>query len=86
MRKGGIPMEDVKVRFSVNSSLGRFSFDDIHDLHSHPVAQVIQEKMVAWEQKFKGIAIHHLLHKEIGQEQAKQIQVSFQQIQREPTD
>ncbi|GAJ60123.1 hypothetical protein B23_3349 [Geobacillus thermoleovorans B23] len=86
MSKGGIPMEDVKVRFSVNSSLGKFSFDDIHDLHSHPVAQMIQEKMVAWEQKFKGSAIHHLLHKEIGQEQAKQIQVAFQQKESQPVD
>jgi hypothetical protein len=78
MREGEITMEDVKVRFSVNSSLGKFSFDDIHDLHSRPVAQVIQEKMVAWEQKFKGIAIGHLLHKEIGQEQAKRIHLSFE--------
>jgi hypothetical protein len=87
MSKGGIPMEDVKVRFSVNSGLGKFSFDDINNLHSHPVAQIIKEKGIAWEQKFKEIAIGHLLNKEIGQEQAKRIHISFKQAKEsQPTD
>ncbi|WP_044748900.1 hypothetical protein [Bacillus alveayuensis] len=80
-------MEDVKVRFSVNSELGKFSFDDIDDLHSHPVAQMIKERVISWEQKFKEMSIGHLLHKEIGQEQAKRIHISFKQAKEsQPTD
>lgn len=70
-------MVKVNVRFTINSSSEKISFSTLSEIDNKEISAVLTDKLLNWEMRVKEAAVRNMLNKEVGQEQAKNIEVKL---------